>query len=65
MSAIISIDDQKIEMRQDGENLLLYYQGNDPGWDDSIAELLEDKGASLLKHLKENSTGRKEVTSNA
>ncbi len=65
VSAIISIDDQKIEMRQDGENLLLYYQGNDPGWDDSIAELLEDKGASLLKHLKENSTGRKEVTSNA
>ncbi len=65
LSATISFDDQKIEMRQDGENLLLYYQGNDPGWDDSIAELLEQKVASLLKNLEENNTNRKEVTSNA
>ncbi|MGI5920231.1 MAG: RAMP superfamily CRISPR-associated protein [Syntrophomonadaceae bacterium] len=63
--AIISFDDRIIKMRQEGDNLLLHYQGNNPKWDDSIAELLEEKVASLIKHLEENNTSRKEVTSNA
>lgn len=65
LSAIISFDDRIIKMRQEGDNLLLHYQGNNPKWDDSIAELLEEKVVSLLKHLKRISNSEEEVTYNA
>ena len=65
LSATISFEDRKIELRQKGDNLLLYYPGNNPEWNDSIADLLEGKVASLLKHLEEISNSREEVTTNA
>lgn len=65
LSAIISLADQVIEMKQDDDKLLLFRQGNEPGWDGDMAYLLEKKLASLIEHIKNIQTPEKEVTSYA
>lgn len=59
LSATITCDDQIIEMKQVGEELLVYRQGYNPSWDKEAAKILEEKVEALLKHIEEKGSGVK------
>ncbi|ABI69814.1 RAMP superfamily CRISPR-associated protein [Syntrophomonas wolfei] len=65
LSANISMEDVKIEMKRDGEQLLIYRQGDKPGWDEKIADMLEKKVSSLIKHIANSKETGNEVKPDA
>jgi len=59
LSASITCDDQIIEMKQVGEELLVYRQGDNPFWDEQAAKILEEKVEALLRHIEVKGSGVK------
>jgi CRISPR/Cas system CSM-associated protein Csm3 (group 7 of RAMP superfamily) len=59
LSASISLENAKIEIKQDGEQLMIYRQGDNPGWDEKMTEMLENRVAALIDHIEKNKGNRK------